>query len=300
MTLNEEKTRKIVKDKLADPLGMDVTKAAHGIRMVVDENMANASRVYAVEKGLDYKAFTMIAFGGQGPNHAFSLAKLLEIKEIIIPLGAGVASAFGLLVSPVAFDLVKSYVSPLQKINIDHLNTIFEGMEREGTELLTSAGVPEDEIRFVRTCDMRYVGQGHEISVPLPSGEFTKSNIDGIYATFDREYERIFHRLNPGVDIEGLNWRVFAVGPKPITEVERKPSSKIAHSRDALKGRRRAYSPDHGDFIDYDVYDRYRLLSGMSIKGPAIVEETESTSIIGSGDRADVDEFSNLVVTLEI
>lgn len=300
MALNVEKTKRIVKEKLADPLGMDVTKAAHGIRRVVDENMANASRVYAVEKGLDYKAFSLVAFGGQGPNHAFSIATSLDIEEIIIPMGAGVASALGLLVSPVAFDLVRSYVSPLQQLNRDYLNAIFDGMERDGKALLQSAGVPEEKIQFIRTCDMRYVGQGHEISVSLPRGEFTKKSLEEIYDSFEREYERIFHRVNPGVDIEGLNWRVIAAGPTPIAEIKRTVSSQGTELQGAKKGKRKAYSPKDGDFLDFDVYDRYRLVPGMEIKGPAIVEETESTSIMGPDNTAHIDEFHNLVIKTEV
>lgn len=296
MVLNVEKTKRIMEEKLAHPLGMDVTKAAYGIRQIVDENMANASRIYAVEKGLDYKVFSMIAFGGQGPNHAFSIAKLLGIREIIIPMGAGVASAFGLLVSPIAFDLVRSYVSSIQKMDIDHLNAIFEGMEKEGRELLKSAGVPEEKIQMTRACDMRYVGQGHEISVPIPQGRFTKKSLEEIHQSFEAGYEKIFHRVNPGVGIEGLSWRVVAVGPRPITGIKKMVPHGKASLEKALKGRRKAYSPYDGDFIDFEVYDRYSLQPGMEMKGPAIVEETESTSIIGPGDVAEMDEYQNLVI----
>lgn len=300
MALNLEKTKKILKERLADPLGIDLTKAAWGIRRVVDENMANATRVYAVEKGLDYKAFSMIAFGGQGPNHAFSMAKLLGIKEIVIPMRAGVASAFGFLVSPIAFDLVRSYLMPLQQIDIGHLNALLEGMEKEGKSLLKSAGVPEEKIQIIRTCDMRYVGQGHEISVALPLGKLTKSSLDEIYRSFDMEYERIYHRVNPGVDIEGLNWRMTVVGPQPITQMKKTVVPKGASLDQALKGKRKAYSPVDDAFIDFVVYDRYSLQPGMKIKGPAIVEEMESTSIIGPHTSAQVDEYQNLIVEIGV
>jgi N-methylhydantoinase A len=297
MVLDREKSKKILKERLADRLGMSVMKAAYGIRRVVDENMANAARVYAVEKGLDYKAFSMIAFGGQGPNHGYSLAKLLDIKEIIIPPKAGVGSALGFLVSPISFDMVRSYLSPLQKIDLNHLNALFEEMEREGKGLLESAGVPEAEIRIIRTSDMRYVGQGHEISVTLPQGEFTEKSLDEIYKSFAIEYERIFHRVNPEVDIEGLNWRIVAVGPRPISEIK-KVAAENTNSEKALKGIRKAYSAERDDFIDFHVYDRYRLLSGMKVEGTAIIEETESTSIIGSDGSAEVDEYQNLIIKI--
>jgi N-methylhydantoinase A len=298
MALNVGETHRTVKKGLAAQLGMDVIRAASGIRRVVDENMANAARVYAVEKGLDYKTFSMIAFGGQGPNHAFSMARLLGVRKIVIPIRAGVASAFGFLVSPVAFDLVRSYCAPLQQIDIDRLNGIFEGMEKEAKGLLESAGVPEEKIQVIRTCDMRYVGQGHEITVSLPRGEVTTRSLQEVYGAFDVEYQRIFHRLNPGVDIEGLNWRIVAVGPRPIAEARKTSASREASPAKARKGKRPAYSPMDADLIDFDVYDRYRLSSGMELRGPAIIEENESTSIVGPGDLAHVDEYENLVIEM--
>lgn len=298
MVLDMEKSKTIIRKRLADPLGMSVMKAAYGIRRVVDENMANVARVYAVEKGLDYKAFSLIAFGGQGPNHGYSLAKLLDIKEIIIPPKAGVGSALGFLVSPISFDMVRTYLSPLQKIDIDHLNALFEEMETEGKGLLESAGVPEEKIQIIRTSDMRYVGQGHEISVTLPQGEFAEKSLNEIYKLFAIEYERIFHRVNLEVDIEGLNWRVIAVGPRPIAEIK-KATAENTNSEKALKGTRKAYSAERDDFIDFHVYDRYSLLSGMEIEGPAIIEETESTSIIGSDGSAEVDEYQNLIIKIK-
>jgi len=296
MALNSEKTKKTLKAKLADPLGIDVTKAAIGIRQVVDENMANAARVYAAEKGLDYRSFSMIAFGGQGPIHAFSLATLLDIKEILIPMGAGVSSAFGFLVAPIAFDLVRSYISPLSKIDLDYLNGIFKGMEKEGKNLLKSAGVPEDKVEIIRKCDMRYVGQGHEISVPLPTGEFTRKSLNEVYKTFSLDYEKIFHRLNPELDIEGLSWRVIAIGPRSMREIKKDMPRGDTSLKKARKGKRKAYSQKDEGFIDFDVFDRYNLLPGMEIKGPAIIEEIESTSIVGPGDLAQVDEYKSLTI----
>ncbi|MEE9610473.1 MAG: hydantoinase/oxoprolinase family protein [Desulfatiglandales bacterium] len=300
MKLNVEKAEQRIKEKLATPLGLTVTRAAYGIRQVADENMANAAAGYAAEKGLDYKDFTMIAFGGQGPIHAFTIGRLLGIREIIIPFRAGVASAFGLLVSPISFDFVRSYVSQLQRIDISYLNTIFQNMEHEAKSILMSAGVSEKKIDIVRKLDARYVGQGHEITISLPLGQFSKKSLKEISSTFEREYERIFHRVNPGVEIEGLNWRVVATGPRPITEIKSLSMREDQGSEIALKGKRMAYSTTTDNFVEFAVYDRYRLLPGMNIKGPAIIEETEATSIIGPDDSACVDEYLNLVVELGV
>ena len=151
---------------LAVPMGLDVTAAAAGIHRIVNENMAAATRMYVAEKGRDPRQYSMIAFGGAGPVHAYGLAKLLKLRQIICPLGAGVMSALGLLVAPPAIDFVRSYVIRLDDIDWDHVNQLFAGMEREARRLLADAGA--GELSFERRADMRHVGQGFEIDVPLP------------------------------------------------------------------------------------------------------------------------------------
>jgi N-methylhydantoinase A len=298
MKLNLAKTKRIVKEKIADPLQVDLTKAAYGIRQVADEDMANAARVYAAEKGLDYKNFTMIAFGGQGPNHGQSICRLLGIKELIIPFRAGVASAFGMLVSPISFDMVRSYVCRFDNIDLAYLNSIFSSMELEGRELLKSAGVEEDDIRITRMFDGRYVGQGHEITVNLPLGEFSAKHLSDARAAFEAEYKRIFYRVNKDSKIEGLSWRVVATGPKPISDFAKLSMLENMAPEQVIKGKRKAYSPQIEGFEMYTVYDRYGLSPGMEIQGPAIIEEMESTSVIGYSDTAYVDEYNNLIVKI--
>src|SRR5690606_19886352 len=147
------------------------------------------------------------AFGGAGPVHAYRVAEKLKLRHVVCPLAAGVTSAFGFLVAPMAFDFVQTYLTTLRGIDLDHLNTIFTEMEARGRALLLQAGVPEEAITVTRSADMRYRHQGFEINVPVFGGRLQADDIPQLQANFDREYERMYKRLNPDVDVEALNWR---------------------------------------------------------------------------------------------
>jgi N-methylhydantoinase A len=297
MKLNMEKSRRIMREELADPLGLDLTRAAWGVRQVIDENMASAARVYAAEKGIGYDDYTMIGFGGQGPVHSFTLGRLLRVKEIIIPFQAGVGSALGLLVSPVKFDLVRSYLGKLIDLDMDYLNDIFRRMEEEALELVNSAGVSPSEATITRSADMRYYGQGHEINAPIPGGVLTEGSLDDIRRNFSAEYMRKHHRLNKELEIEGISWRVEVTGPPKISG-DPQGSVREQQTGTAWKGKRKAYSPEHGCYVDFDIYDREKLGQGEKIKGPAIIEENESTTVVGCNDSLEVGFAGALVLNL--
>ena len=169
-TLNLDKARQALAEKLAGPLSLTTESAAWGIHEVVNENMTNAARIHAVEKGLDVRRFSLIAFGGAGPVHAYQVARKLRLKRIIVPPGAGVCSAFGFLLAPMAFDLSRSYVTRLEDIQWDRLNSLYADMETKGRDFLLEAGVASADVKFIRSADMRYVGQGFEVSVPVSGG----------------------------------------------------------------------------------------------------------------------------------
>ncbi|MBI2371050.1 MAG: hydantoinase/oxoprolinase family protein [Deltaproteobacteria bacterium] len=295
MALSLDRARQAVEHRIAAPLGMDLTRAAWGIHQVVDENMANAARIHAVERGQDPKAYVLMAFGGAGPVHAWWVAEKLGICKILIPAASGVASALGLLAAPFSFDLVRTYMARLPALDFGHLSRIFAEMGEEGAALLRGAGVPRDAITISRSCDMRYVDQGYEISVPIPDGRLTSDDREGIRAAFEREYERLFCRLNPGVEVEGLNWRVLASGPRPELDLTR-AFVPIGRPGGALKGERPVYFPE-GGYLATRVYDRYALHPGEHLRGPAIIEEDESTTVVAPGGSVAVDEYLNLVIT---
>lgn len=297
MKLDRARAEKAIRKRVAEPLGMDLTRAAWGIHHVVNENMANAARIHLVERGRDQRRYSLIAFGGAGPVHAYRVAEKLKLRQIVCPLAAGVTSAFGFLVAPMAFDFVQTYLTVLRSIEFVHLNTIFEEMEIRGRALLRQAGVPADAITVTRSADMRYLHQGFEINVPVPDGRLSADDIPRLQANFDQEYERMYKRLNPDVDVEALNWRVIVAGPRPTIKVQRTDGQSTPMEA-TRQGERPAYFPETSGYVNCPVYDRYQFTPGMVLRGPAIIEERESTVVVGPGARVEVDAYQNVVIWL--
>lgn len=296
MQLNLEKAKRAIEEKIAKPLKVDLLRAAWGIHQVVNENMANAARIHLVEKGRDPRDYNLIAFGGAGPVHAYRVAERLKLKTLVCPLAAGVTSAFGMLTAPLAFDFVQSYVTSLSDIDFAVLERLYADMEVRGHELLTAAGV-EGDITLSRSADMRYLHQGFEIRVSLPAGRLTSDDLPALRRAFTEEYERLYKRLNPGVEVEVVNWRLVASGPRPHIVLATPPASGRSLTT-ARKGERPVYQPERGDYVSCPVYDRYLLSVGESFPGPAIVEERECTVVIGGNAQAEIDTEQNLIVSL--
>jgi N-methylhydantoinase A len=297
MQLDRSRAEEAIRKRVAEPLGVDLTRAAWGMHDAVNENMTNAARIHLVERGRDQRRYGIIAFGGAGPVHAYRVAEKLKLRQIICPPAAGVASAFGFLVAPMAFDFVQTYLSTLHGIDFAHLNTIFEEMETRGRALLRQAGVPDEAMTVSRSADMRYLHQGFEINVPVAGGRLGPDDIPHLQANFDREYERLYKRLNPNVNVEGLNWRVIVSGPRPairVKQVEHRSPPTDATRR----GERPAYFPEAAGYVNCPVYDRYQLTPGMALRGPAIIEERESTVVVGPEARVEVDAYQNVVIWL--
>jgi N-methylhydantoinase A len=280
--------------RVAGRLGMTVEQAAWGIHQIVNENMANAARAHLGERGKDPRRMPMYAFGGAGPVHGYRVAEILRLPALISPFGAGVGSTFGLLSAPLAFDFVRSAYSRLDQQDWHLANTLLDEMAEEGRRVLQGSGLSGSEITYQRTADMRYVGQGHEVSVPLPGGVLGPAHSVRITAAFEETYRSLYGRSGPDVPLEIINWRVVASGPRPETnfKLPRHGGNRGA----ARKGTRAAYFPEHGCHVETPVYDRYALEPGFAFDGPAIVEERESTLIVGARGRARVDETLAIVV----
>jgi N-methylhydantoinase A len=281
---------------LASSLKVEPVELSAGIFDVVNENMATATRIHIAELGMDPRTFSMIAFGGAGPVHAYQVARKIGLRRVIAPLGAGTLSALGILVAPPALDFTHGYVSRLDEVDWKRLNAIFQEMEGRGTEVLRDAGVKPGEMLFERTADMRYVGQGYEISVPIPGGTLGAQDAKRIEDSFWNEYNRLYGRYVKNVAVEGVTWRLWAHGPIP--RVDLKGIKGGESGKEPLKGTRMAYFPERKEFIATKVYDRYVLRPGDSLKGPAIIEERESTAVFGPDSSCIVDEFGNLVIEL--
>ncbi|MCZ7567122.1 MAG: hydantoinase/oxoprolinase family protein [Ardenticatenaceae bacterium] len=282
---------------VAQALNLGISQAAWGIHQIVNENMISATRVHVAERGEDPRRLTLLAFGGAGPVHAYSIARALKMKGYICPAGAGVTSALGLLTAPAAFDFAQTYVARLTPERLKALDEVFEALEAEGRARLVEAGVPEDQVRFERSADMRHRGQGHEIVVDLRWKSLADVDLDRqLRPHFYARYETLYGHAHKHLDLEIMTCRLRATGPRPAVDLP-KARSEDEGAETALKGHRRAYLPDVRDFVEMPVYDRERLPGGARVVGPAIVEEKDSTALIGGHAVARVDDYLNLVVT---
>jgi N-methylhydantoinase A len=290
--------RNAIQEHIAVPLGISLEEAAWGIHQIVNENMANAARIHTLERGKDPHRFPVFAFGGAGPVHGFRIAKALGAPAFIVPFGAGVTSAFGFLTAPLAFDFVRTAPSRIDALDWQEVNARLDEMEAEGQALLERSGVSPEQIHHQRVADMRYVGQGHEIQVPLPAGQLSSESASPLIEAFEEVYRRLYERLSPSVPLEIINWRVTSSSSAPSIRLQASGEKQTSMSA-ARKGSRLAYFPESGGYHDTAVYDRYGLLPGASFSGPAIVEERESTMIVGPDCRCYVDEQRNLIVEFE-
>ena len=282
--------------RLGTKLGMSVEQAAWGIHQIVNENMANAARAHLGERGKDPRRMPMYAFGGAGPVHGYRVAEILRLPAIISPFGAGVGSTFGLLSAPLAFDFVRSAYSRLDQLDWGFANRLLDEMAEEGRGVLERSGLSAEQISYKRSADMRYVGQGHEVAVMLPDGVLSAEHLSRVSKLFSDAYRALYGREGPDVPLEVINWRVVASGPRP--ELNLKLPTNRRREGNARRGFRRAYFPEPGEYIETAVYDRYALDVGMEFIGPGIVEERESTLIVGARGKARIDERLNIVVEL--
>ena len=319
LRLDREAARRAIEDHVARPLGLDPVRAAWGIHRVVNENMAAAARIHGIERGKDLRAYDLFAFGGAGPVHCWHVARILKVERILVPFGAGAVSAYGLLAAPLAFDFVRTGRQRLDQADWSAVNALFTEMETEGRLLLERAGVGPGDTRLTRVAEMRYLGQGHEVEAHLPAGTLSAEMLPSITASFEAAYRALYHRLPQGVPIEALNWRLTASGPATVTgaarpalavgglrkarpgsarRIDRRKTTRGGSTRPsaALKGKRSAYFPEAEGFVETAVYDRYALQAGAAFEGPAIVEERESTAIVGPGGRCHVDDSLALVI----
>ncbi|MEC8372798.1 MAG: hydantoinase/oxoprolinase family protein [Pseudomonadota bacterium] len=285
-----------VEEKLANVTGLSVEEVAAGIHSIVNENMASATRMYIAEKGRDPRRYALIASGGAGPVHAYGMAKLLKISRVICPLGAGVLSALGFLVAAPGTDSVRSYVSRLENLDWDRLNRLFREMEEEAMAQIVEAGADPATVTMRRRADMRYSGQGFEIDVPVPDGEMDGSAADVMRQSFLDKYQELFGRQIDDLPIEALTWRIFASGPTP--NVELNFAGQQIDEEPSDKGERQVYFPETG-YATCRIYNRYALKPGDSFRGPAVIEERESTAVAGPDTTVSIDKYLNLVIDID-
>jgi N-methylhydantoinase A len=276
-------------------LALSGEMAGLGVVEMVDENMANAARVHAIESGKGYEGRFVIAFGGGGPVHGYRVCEKIGVKRMLVPSGAGVGSAIGFLRAPVAYEVVKSLYQRFGTFDIAAVNGLLSSMSEEARKVV-SEGAFGAEVEETRIAYMRYVGQGHEIAVALPARALTAEDVAAIRADYDAEYTRFYDRPVPGSDVEILSFAVTvrtvvphvapaaavadAAAPKPI---------RVQMVRDTA----------NGTVSEWPVYDREHLVPGATVKGPAIVAETETSTLIGPSWTCRMDGLGYLDLTQE-
>jgi N-methylhydantoinase A len=261
---------------------------------VVDNNMATAARVHLAEAGTDPRHYRMVAFGGAGPVHAYALARLLNIGEIIFPRGAGVASAIGMLVAPRSVEFTRSLVTLLDGLDWEAAAAIVADLAARGRAVLREGGVSDSEIDTAVVADMRYAGQGFEITVPVDFSLLARRDTAGLQHAFETSYSERFARNLGKLPVEVVSWRVRVLAPPAVDEV--RFDEAVRDGGDPLIERRPAWFAELGGFVATPVYARARLTAGAEITGPALIEEPESTAVIGPDATATLDKFGNLVM----
>jgi len=262
----------------------------------VCENMASAARVHAVERGAVVGQHTLIAFGGAAPLHAARVAERIGVSRVIVPSNAGVGSAVGFLAAPIAYELVRSRHVRLDEFDTVAVSDLLHEIASEARALVEpgAAGMP---VRERRTAFMRYVGQGHEITVELPNRRLTEADLTGLREAFERDYAALFERPIPGAAIEVLSWSVLATteprNPARVAEVTRKPAGKAAGSRRFFDGR-------VGHLEEIPLYLREQMPPGTTIVGPAVITEDETSTFVSASFEAYIDGAGSIVMERKV
>jgi N-methylhydantoinase A len=295
LSLDREGARAVLGSKTAAPLDLSIEEAAAGILRIIDVQMEEAIKAISTRRGYDLRDFTLIAFGGAGPLHATRVARNLGIAEVLVPPYPGVTSALGLLMADVRHDYVRSRLEPLDQIELDSTNALFLELEADARRELESEGFSADRIKLLRQVDLRYAGQGYEVTVPAPGGTWAAPEVATLRRDFDDEHERQFGHSARDSVAEVVNYRVAGFGvvaplllPRAAQASQSVESARIAE--------RTIYLAETGGETMCAVYTRDRLAVGHHFEGPAIVEQLDTTTLVLPGQSVDVDTYGNLLV----
>ena len=294
IALDPAAAQRAIEQHCAQPLGMDLVEAAHGIVEIANTAMVNALRLVSVQRGYDPRDFALVAFGGAGPAHANRLAALTDIPVAIIPQSPGTASALGLLVTDLKHDYATTLIQRLDQVAPHALEQTFRELEAQGRETLGREGMAEAAMEFRRQADLRYVGQSHELTLPLTTEALGPAQLEQLLDQFHRTHDRAYGFSAPGEDVELVSVRLSAIGQ--IAKPALAPLAKAAGEATA-KGHRPVYFAESEGYVDCPVYDRYGLGAGAVVQGPAIVEEIDSTTVVHPQYQVRVDDVGQMMLT---
>jgi N-methylhydantoinase A len=294
MRLDAARARAAIAAQVAQPLGLPVEPAAEGIIRVIDVKMQEAIKAISTMRGHDLRDFMLLAFGGAGPLHAGRIARDLGMAGVIVPLYPGVFSAIGLLMSDVKHDYIRSRMTALADLTGDAVEAMFAPLAREARDDLRRDGFAADRIRLDRALDLRYAGQGYEITVPYEEEDVGSGGIGALRRRFDETHKRMFGHMAPDQAVEIVSYRLRGIGTVSAPAMPKfKPTG--TEPSDALREHRQVQFD--GASVACPVYQRERLDVGLVLRGPAILDQFDCTTVVCPGQTARVDEWKNLIIT---
>jgi N-methylhydantoinase A len=296
MTIDVELARKAVKEKIADPLGMDVIDAARALRKIIDHSMSDAISQVSVERGEDPRKYTLVAAGGAGPVHVASLAKPLGIKQVLISRSSSIFCALGSIIADLRHDLVKSVVSKTSQLNAGVLNGVYLDMQSEGDKYLDREGIVAADRYYRKSIDMRYKGQFHEVELPISEAELSEEGIDHIVADFHKKHEELY-AYRDVVETEMINLRLAANG-KVVTPARKVMKEKSADAGGSVKEKRDVFFEEKYGFVPTKIYDGDSMVAGNIVDGPAIIEQRTTTVVVPPDARLEVTEYGDYLMKL--
>jgi len=302
MPLDLAAASRTIDTQIAQPLSLSIVDAAFGIHETVNEAMAQAASIHALEKGLKASHYAMVPIGGAGPVHACHVAMKLDMRHVLIPRGAGVASAFGFLASPMSFQFVQAQISTLTQLDAAKVKELVDGLHMKGMAMMAHSGLTSDQCRVKVSAAMRYVGQGYEVEVPVDMVSPMTDLVARMAHGFSTCYQQLYGRTEKDTPAEVVSWRVVVQGPSPdlLQVADSVDEAVLPQAAHALKGHRPVFCAVRKEFVTTPVYARHLLAVGAVLEGPAIIEERESTVVIPHLARVTVDAHLNLRIDLAL
>ena len=296
MPVDVELARIAIKEKIADPLGMDVIEAAKAIRKIIDHSMSDAISQVSVERGEDPRKYTLVAAGGAGPVHVASLAKPLDIKQVLISRSSSIFCALGSIIADLRHDLVNSVVSKTSQINAEALNGAFQDMQSKGDEYLDREGIVATDRYHRKSIDMRYKGQFHEVELPMSEAELSDEGIDHIVESFHQKHEELY-AYRDVVETEMINLRLAAYGKvvKPARKSMKETSADVSGF---VKGKRDVFFEEKLGYVPTTIYDGDRMTAGNIVDGPAVIEQRTTTVVVPPDARLEVTGYGDYLMKL--
>jgi N-methylhydantoinase A len=296
MKLNKAKANKLLEQKIARPLGLELLEAADGVLKIINVKMEEAIKAVSSARGYDIRDFTLVAFGGGGPMHAGRMALDLGIPTLLVPLTPGVHSALGLLMSDVKHDYVRSKLVGLDDLELAEINRLFDELIEQATRELHGEGFANDEIKIEPYLDLRYAGQGYELTVPCVMPPLKQEDVTVMRRRFDTLHEQNSGHKAETEPVELVSLRLISLGLVPQAKLSPGKVSGAKVEKAITGGRKVYFGTEHG-LLATQIYDRARLEPGHRLAGPAIVEQLDTTTVIHPEQEARVDDYCNLIIT---